>query len=99
MQRIVCSGEALPLDAQQQVFAKLPQARLYNLYGPTEAAIDVSHWTCVDEGRDSVPIGLPIANLRTYVLDASLCRCRQGFLGSCTSAGRAWRAVITGVRR
>ncbi|MFW9085727.1 non-ribosomal peptide synthetase [Pseudomonas sp. P2758] len=72
LKRIVCSGEALPLDAQLQVFAKLPQAGLFNLYGPTEAAIDVTHWTCVDEGADSVPIGQPIANLRTHVLDAQL---------------------------
>ncbi|PMX04647.1 AMP-binding protein, partial [Pseudomonas sp. GW460-12] len=69
LQRIVCSGEALPVDAQQQVFAKLPQAALYNLYGPTEAAIDVTHWTCLDEGRDAVPIGRPIANLGCYILD------------------------------
>ncbi|WP_259740968.1 non-ribosomal peptide synthase/polyketide synthase, partial [Pseudomonas poae] len=72
LKRIVCSGEALPLDAQLQVFAKLPGVGLYNLYGPTEAAIDVTHWTCVDEGADSVPIGRPIANLATYVLDAQL---------------------------
>ncbi|MGX5796909.1 amino acid adenylation domain-containing protein, partial [Pseudomonas sp. E2-15] len=72
LKRIVCSGEALPLDAQLQVFAKLPTAGLFNLYGPTEAAIDVTHWTCVDEGADSVPIGRPIANLATYVLDAQL---------------------------
>ncbi|MCF5725728.1 AMP-binding protein, partial [Pseudomonas syringae] len=70
--RIVCSGEALPADAQQQVFAKLPGAQLYNLYGPTEAAIDVTHWTCVEEGRDSVPIGRPIANLGCYILDDNL---------------------------
>jgi len=88
LQRIVCSGEALPLDAQQQVFAKLPQARLYNLYGPTEAAIDVSHWTCVDEGRDSVPIGLPIANLRTYVLDASLMPVPPGVCGELYLGGQ-----------
>ncbi|PNA60317.1 non-ribosomal peptide synthetase, partial [Pseudomonas sp. MPR-LB3] len=69
LQRIVCSGEALPVDAQQQVFAKLPQAALYNLYGPTEAAIDVTHWTCIEEGRDAVPIGRPIANLGCYILD------------------------------
>ena len=72
LQRIVCSGEALPLEAQQQVFARLPQAALYNLYGPTEAAIDVTHWTCIDEGALAVPIGQPIANLRTLVLDAQL---------------------------
>ncbi|MGC5702151.1 non-ribosomal peptide synthetase [Pseudomonas sp. NFXW11] len=81
LKRIVCSGEALPLDAQQQVFAQLPQAGLYNLYGPTEAAIDVTHWTCVDEGADSVPIGRPIANLRTHVLDAQLLPVPAGVAG------------------
>ncbi|WP_422889303.1 non-ribosomal peptide synthase/polyketide synthase [Pseudomonas chlororaphis] len=81
LQRIICSGEALPVDAQQQVFAKLPAAGLYNLYGPTEAAIDVTHWTCVDEGRDAVPIGVPIANLGCYVLDSNLEPVPVGVLG------------------
>jgi amino acid adenylation domain-containing protein/non-ribosomal peptide synthase protein (TIGR01720 family) len=70
--RIICSGEALPMELQRQTLRSLPQANLYNLYGPTEAAIDVTHWTCVEEGRDSVPIGRPIANLRTYILDSEL---------------------------
>ncbi|UCP12292.1 amino acid adenylation domain-containing protein [Pseudomonas sp. MM213] len=81
LKRIACSGEALPLDAQLQVFAKLPGAGLFNLYGPTEAAIDVTHWTCVDEGADSVPIGRPIANLRTHVLDAQLLPVPAGVAG------------------
>ncbi|ONH53354.1 non-ribosomal peptide synthetase [Pseudomonas cedrina subsp. cedrina] len=79
--RIVCSGEALPVDAQQHVFTKLPQTALYNLYGPTEAAIDVTHWTCMDEGRDAVPIGKPIANLGCYVLDSHLEPVPAGVLG------------------
>jgi len=81
LQRIVCSGEALPVDAQQQVFAKLPHAGLYNLYGPTEAAIDVTHWTCVDEGRDTVPIGRPVANLGCYLLDDNFEPVPVGVLG------------------
>jgi amino acid adenylation domain-containing protein/non-ribosomal peptide synthase protein (TIGR01720 family) len=81
LKRIACSGEALPLDAQLQVFKKLPAAGLYNLYGPTEAAIDVTHWTCIDEGADSVPIGRPIANLRTHVLDAQLLPVPAGVAG------------------
>ncbi|MDR2308517.1 MAG: amino acid adenylation domain-containing protein, partial [Paucimonas sp.] len=85
--RIVCSGEALPVDAQRQVFARLPGAALYNLYGPTEAAIDVTHWSCREEGRDSVPIGLPIANLRTYVLDAGLEPVAPGVAGELYLAG------------
>ena len=88
LQRIICSGEALPVDAQTQVFAKLPQAGLYNLYGPTEAAIDVTHWTCREEGRDSVPIGQPIANLSTYILDAGLGPVTVGVVGELYLGGQ-----------
>ncbi|MCS7796381.1 non-ribosomal peptide synthase/polyketide synthase [Pseudomonas aeruginosa] len=88
LKRIVCSGEALPADAQQQVFAKLPQAGLYNLYGPTKAAIDVTHWTCVEEGKDAVPIGRPIANLACYILDGNLEPVPVGVLGELYLAGR-----------
>ncbi len=88
VQRIICSGEALPVDAQYQVFAKLPQAALYNLYGPTEAAIDVTHWTCVDEGKDAVPIGKPIANLACHILDDHLEPVPIGVLGELYLAGK-----------
>ncbi|MBF3241933.1 amino acid adenylation domain-containing protein, partial [Pseudomonas aeruginosa] len=88
LKRIVCSGEALSADAQQQVFAKLPQAGLYNLYGPTEAAIDVTHWSCVEEGKDAVPIGRPIANLGCYILDGDLEPVPVGVLGELYLAGR-----------
>ncbi len=88
LKRIVCSGEALPADAQQQVFAKLPQAGLYNLYGPTEAAIDVTHWSCVEEGKDTVPIGRPIANVACYILDGDLEPVPVGVLGELYLAGR-----------
>ncbi|HGP0163921.1 TPA: non-ribosomal peptide synthase/polyketide synthase [Pseudomonas aeruginosa] len=88
LKRIVCSGEALPADAQQQVFAKLPQAGLYNLYGPTEAAIDVTHWTCMEEGKDAVPIGRPIANLACYILDGNLEPVPVGVLGELYLAGQ-----------
>ncbi|MGU2111815.1 non-ribosomal peptide synthase/polyketide synthase [Pseudomonas aeruginosa] len=88
LKRIVCSGEALPADAQQQVFAKLPQAGLYHLYGPTEAAIDVTYWTCMEEGKDAVPLGRPIANLACYILDGNLEPVPVGVLGELYLAGR-----------
>jgi amino acid adenylation domain-containing protein len=72
LRRIVCSGEALPAEAQNRVFQRLPQAGLFNLYGPTEAAIDVTHWTCRNDGAPQVPIGRPIAGVHTHVLDGAL---------------------------
>ncbi|ACE85950.1 non-ribosomal peptide synthetase [Cellvibrio japonicus] len=72
LRRIICSGEALSAESQHQVFHTLPSVMLYNLYGPTEAAIDVTHWTCTNDGNSRVPIGRPIANLQTYIQDAQL---------------------------
>lgn len=81
LRRIVCSGEALPAEAQNEVFRRLPHAALYNLYGPTEAAIDVTHWTCRADGRCQVAIGQPISSVQAHVLDASLQRVPPGVAG------------------
>lgn len=73
LKRVVCSGEALPLDLQQEFFHKLPAVELHNLYGPTEAAVDVTYWECQrDTVRRTVPIGRPIANTQIYILDERL---------------------------
>jgi len=72
LRRVVCSGEAFSAELQRLAMAGLPGVSFHNLYGPTEAAIDVTFWRCVEDGRSSVPIGRPIANLATYVLDAEL---------------------------
>jgi amino acid adenylation domain-containing protein/non-ribosomal peptide synthase protein (TIGR01720 family) len=70
LRRIVCSGEALPVELAQRSLTRC-DAALHNLYGPTEAAIDVSFWQCrPDEDAASTPIGRPIANTQLYVLDA-----------------------------
>ncbi|MET0497199.1 MAG: non-ribosomal peptide synthase/polyketide synthase [Steroidobacteraceae bacterium] len=81
LRRMICSGEALTVEAQNQVFARLPRVALYNLYGPTEAAIEVTHWKCVDEDRLAVPIGRPISGTRTVILDADLQLAPQGVIG------------------
>jgi amino acid adenylation domain-containing protein len=72
LQQVMCSGEALPYDLQEQFFKLLP-AQLHNLYGPTEAAVDVTHWTCRrGDERKVVPIGRPVANTQIYILDRHL---------------------------
>ncbi|MEE1805325.1 non-ribosomal peptide synthetase, partial [Streptomyces sp. BE133] len=71
LRRVVCSGEALAVVAQERFFAVLPGVELHNLYGPTEASVDVTAWQCVP-GASSVPIGVPVANTRMYVLDSGL---------------------------
>ncbi|NQZ08155.1 MAG: amino acid adenylation domain-containing protein [Algicola sp.] len=68
LQRVFCSGEALPADVVQSHY-QVNRAPLHNLYGPTEAAIDVSYWACpANTPLSSVPIGKPIQNIQLYVL-------------------------------
>ena len=65
------SGEALTVTTAQRVVTALPAIGLHNLYGPTEAAVDVTeHRVLTDE--PSVPIGRPVWNTETYVLDSRL---------------------------
>jgi amino acid adenylation domain-containing protein len=72
LKRVMCSGEALPFDVQEQFFAR-SRAELHNLYGPTEAAIDVTSWQCRPNSKDTnVPIGRPISNVSIYLLDRNL---------------------------
>ncbi|WP_394836404.1 amino acid adenylation domain-containing protein [Pendulispora rubella] len=69
LRRVICSGEALPSELARRFFERLG-AELHNLYGPTEAAIDVTAWACrPEDDAASVPIGSPIANVQTYILD------------------------------
>ncbi|WP_346396406.1 amino acid adenylation domain-containing protein [Pseudomonas syringae] len=104
LRRVVCSGEALPAELAAQVLKRLPLAGLYNLYGPTEAAIDVTHWTCSTDDILSVPIGRPIDNLKTHILDDGLLPAAQGvaaelYLGGVGLArGYHHRAALTAER-
>nr|WP_231134579.1 non-ribosomal peptide synthetase [Motilibacter deserti] len=70
LRRVVCSGEALPEAAVRRFHTTLPGVELHNLYGPTEASVDVTAWACRPEApAGPVPIGRPVWNTRTYVLD------------------------------
>ena len=66
---VVCSGEALQKD-QVQAAGEVLGVYPLNLYGPTEAAVDVTFWeTSGDPQRESVPIGEPVWNTGTLILD------------------------------
>ena len=72
LRQVFCSGEALSVALKERFFTQL-QAELHNLYGPTEAAIDVTFWHCQPGIKQStVPIGRPVANTQTYILNSDL---------------------------
>ncbi|USQ87996.1 amino acid adenylation domain-containing protein [Streptomyces phaeoluteigriseus] len=69
--RLLCSaGEPLPAELADRLRRTL-DAEVVNTYGPTECAVDSTAWHFdPDEPGDLVPIGLPLPNVRTYVVDA-----------------------------
>ena len=93
LRQVVCSGEVLPAALIGQFYEKLapiaPAVRLDNLYGPTEAAIDVTRWACgpADAAADPVPIGTPIANTSTHVVDRNGNRMPVGCTGELLLGG------------
>jgi amino acid adenylation domain-containing protein len=63
---VICGGEPLPPDLASGLLER--DVRLWNAYGPTETTV----WSTlqrVTHVTDRIPIGRPIANTRTYVLD------------------------------
>ncbi|MCP2253725.1 amino acid adenylation domain-containing protein [Prauserella aidingensis] len=85
LRHVVCSGEALPPATMNKALSILG-APLHNLYGPTEASIDVTAWTARPD-HTHVPIGRPIWNTQTYVLDARLSPVPPGVTGEIYLAG------------
>ncbi|MFG3615660.1 amino acid adenylation domain-containing protein [Nocardia sp. NPDC047654] len=86
LHRVFCSGEALPAATVREFYAALPAAELHNLYGPTEAAVDVTYWACPPDAS-VVPIGSPVWNTETYVLDDRLQPVPPGVVGELYLAG------------
>ncbi|MEU8812913.1 amino acid adenylation domain-containing protein, partial [Streptomyces violaceoruber] len=88
LRRVVCSGEALSVAAQERFFEVFEGVGLHNLYGPTEASVDVTAWECGSGGvAGGVPIGAPVANTRVFVLDGSLRPVPVGVAGELYLAG------------
>ncbi|MFI8083400.1 amino acid adenylation domain-containing protein [Kitasatospora sp. NPDC086009] len=69
--RVVCSaGEPLPAELCARL-RRIVDVEVVNTYGPTECAIDSTAWPYDPaEPGEQVPIGLPLPNVRTYVVDA-----------------------------
>ncbi|WP_327350867.1 non-ribosomal peptide synthetase [Streptomyces sp. NBC_01304] len=80
---VLTGGEAASPRAMRRVLEACPQLRLGHVYGPTETTTYATHQPLV--GPESVtaapPIGRPLDNTRTYVLDEGLRPVPTGVVG------------------
>lgn len=80
LKKILIGGEALPSSLVASLRASF-SGEIYNMYGPTETAIWSTAYR-VQEHRNIIPIGKPIANTQVYVLDSELQLVPPGGIGN-----------------
>lgn len=71
VQKILFSGEVMPLKALRNFRAHLPEATFVNLYGPTEITCNCTYHILEKERdyADGIPIGKPFLNEDVFLLD------------------------------
>ncbi len=82
LRTVIVAGESCSVELVIQHRARLPDVKLYNEYGPTEGTV----WSTVYEIRDEthwpqIPIGRPVSDVRTYILDDLLRPLPVGVIG------------------
>ena len=59
LRHLVCGGEVLDVDLQEEVFALSPELVLHNVYAMSEAPL-IAHWECDRDRVELAPIGRPV---------------------------------------
>jgi amino acid adenylation domain-containing protein len=75
VRRLIVGGEALDAGLARDTIESFGAGvEIYNEYGPTEATVGcmIHRFDPARDARASVPIGVPAANTRIYVLDGGL---------------------------
>ncbi len=85
---VVTSGEALTEDLVGLFNETMGDSIcvLANLYGPTEVSIDSTYYNCSKEEKGIIPIGKPISNITTYILNGNEL-CGIGVIGELCLGG------------
>jgi len=71
---IIIGGEEVKLDQVELWLSQGHHSVLINTYGPTEATVDATLYRIPTELKNlnTIPIGRPLANTKTYILDQHL---------------------------
>lgn len=71
LKKVFVGGESLTTQLKDEFYKKF-DAELIQQYGPTETTVDVTFAQNLGKISDELPIGKPIANVQTFVLDKNL---------------------------
>lgn len=86
---ILFAGEVMPIRQLNEWIEAYPQCKFVNMYGPTEAT-DIVLYYVVDREyslNETLPIGIPCANMKALVLDENGKQCKKGEQGELCIGG------------
>jgi len=84
---ILAGGEKLSSKHITKLLKTFPELNLINGYGPTENTTFSATYKITSPVQDDIPIGKPIHNSKTYILDHNLHICPLGVVGEIYLAG------------
>jgi len=89
LKKLLFGGELVSLKHVQKVFSLLGPNRLIHVYGPTESTVFATYYpiNTIDTSLGTVPIGLPINDTDTYILDQRMGLLPAGAMGELYIAG------------
>jgi acyl-coenzyme A synthetase/AMP-(fatty) acid ligase/acyl carrier protein len=98
---LVTGGEALTPKLLEKIAALNPTCEMLNHYGPTETTVgsltlELKHYDWKNAGLATIPIGRPIQNTQTYILDQNLEPVPVGVTGELYIAGAGVTAGYLG---
>lgn len=90
--KVMFSGELMPVKYLNQWREALPDAKFVNLYGPTEITCNCTYYTVSREfsPEEQLPIGKPFPNEKVFLLDEHGCEVTEtGAVGEICVSGTA----------
>jgi tyrocidine synthetase-3 len=89
IRRLIVGGEDLKTALAKDIDKNFASVEIYNEYGPTEATVGcmIHKYDPAKDNRKSVAIGVPVDNLRIYLLDSQQKPVPQGVIGEIYISG------------
>ncbi len=81
VETVLLAGEPLPQKVVDRLYQKSTIQKVFNLYGPSEDTVYSTYALVKQKSQKVPPIGRPIANTQTYILDVNLQPVPIGVLG------------------
>jgi len=101
LRHVLLGGEAVTAKTAYKFRQWFEHARITNTYGPSECSIATIYYPIAAEGPDTVPIGRPVHQVYSLILDAQMRLLPQGIPGElylggvCVGAGYYQNATET----